>query len=123
MVSLLNRTLTRVEVGTREQSITVIDLSMLFVGEICKILGFLTRIVVRHLKWGLMGHPCRSMEGSSVHDLYCEGHLKRIQRGRLLVCDLETICSYDILAKSSAIYFLILSLQGITPRLRRDFGL
>lgn len=77
---------------------------MLFVREIWKNLGFLTRIVFRHLKWGLMGHPFRSMEDSTAHDLYCEGHFKRIQRGRLLVSDLETICSYDNLAKNMVLF-------------------
>lgn len=78
----------------------MIDLTMLFVGEIWKNLRFLTRIVVRHLKWGLMRHSFKSMEDSTVHDLYCKGHLKTIQRGRLLESDLEIICSYDILAKN-----------------------
>lgn len=46
----------------------MIDLTMLFVEEKWKNLRFLTRIVIRHLKWGLMGHSFNSIEDSTVHD-------------------------------------------------------
>lgn len=55
-----NRIVTQTEVVARDSGISVIGITMLFVGQVWKTLGFWTTKVVGHFKWGLKGYPSRT---------------------------------------------------------------
>lgn len=57
-----NRRVTKTDVGNRAIAITA--LTILLVGGLWTTLGFWTRKVVECFKWGLIGHPIRSMENN-----------------------------------------------------------
>lgn len=73
MFSHGNKIVTKTELGTRDCSIAATDLTMLFVGGLCKTVGLCTRKTVGCFKWYLIGHSSRNMEDSAENDLNCGG--------------------------------------------------
>jgi hypothetical protein len=64
-------TLSKTEVSTRDWIIAVIGLTMLLLGGMW-IWGLWIWKAVECFKWGLVGHPSRTMEGSGAEgDLNC----------------------------------------------------
>ena len=61
-----DRTLSKAEVATWEQGIAVAILTTLFFGRMWKIWGLWVRKLVGHFRQGLLGHPNKFMEDSSV---------------------------------------------------------
>lgn len=86
--------LTKMEAGTKDWGIAVIDLIILLFERI-QTLRLWNREAVECFKCYLMGYTSRCMEDSGAEcDLSCggwEGWLKRLQRRSALVCDLEIV--------------------------------
>ena len=65
---------------------------MLLFGGIWNTFGLCTKKVIGHFKQDLMEHLSMRMEEShSENDLNCEAKLRKVQRGRTLVCGLKII--------------------------------
>jgi hypothetical protein len=70
-------------------------------------LSHLTSPHWKAFKWGLLGHPRRSMEDSGAKgDLMVGAWLKRFQRNQILVM-LPRGCSCDILVKTVVAFALV----------------
>ena len=61
-----NRKATETEVGTREGAAAVTDRIILIFGRMWRTLGLWTRKAVKCCKWGLTGHPSKSLHDSST---------------------------------------------------------
>ena len=74
-----SKTLTKIEVGTRDSGIAVIGLTVLLFGRM-RILGLRIWKAVECFKWGLMGYPSRNMEDFVTEsDLNLQTWPKRFQ--------------------------------------------
>ena len=81
-----NKTLTKIEVGTRDWVIAVIGMTIFLFGGIW-MLGLWIRRAGELFRWGLMGQTIRNMEGSGAEDnLKCG-----FQRTRTFVRGLESV--------------------------------
>jgi hypothetical protein len=84
-----NKTKTKTDVHTRKLGINMIGLIMLLFGGMW-ILGLWK--MMECFKWGLVYHTSRNMKDSGAEgDLNWGCCLKRFQRRRVLVCDLQTL--------------------------------
>lgn len=103
MVSLeSSKTQTKTEVGTKDWGIVVIDLTMILFGGMWT-LGVQIRKAVESFKWGLMGHPSRSLKDSGAEDDLNCGDLD-LEVSEENICMWPRECSCVILAKDMATF-------------------
>ena len=100
-----SKTLTRIEVGTRDWGITVISLAMLLFGRMWVLRLWIWK-AVECFNLGLMGHSSRNMDDFATEsDLNCADLAQEVSVENFNIWPTDCFCG--ILVKNLAVFFVV----------------